>query len=195
MSDDVPLQRQQSAAESVIFTRRSMMGISACDRLITSPSRLFIVHTLRDARYGSEAVIEAGLDAAIWMVDAITALLPPLSQGGTASDTFRIDRTSGDKLSIRRTASVEGEGDTGFTLMDKGSAPGLGGFPSIAWSDRLLFDGGLFAALRQLGQTWALAHGQPGPRQEAYTIRPNWMGKTPAETPPPSPDPDPDERR
>ena len=137
-----------------------------------------------------EHVLVVPLSASVWIVDTVCSLLQPSAIGGVPDDVFAINLDRDDApLRLRRSMQIGGPGEQGFTLFHRGMREAHGvGFLSTAWSDRLLFDDGLFLCLVRIANEWAKAHGQPGPRPAVGTIRPNWMGRSPAETPPPSED-------
>ena len=171
--------------ESLVFSRPSPAGVEKYHHLVVNQRHLKIICTLVDDTYGYESTIRAPLEAGIWIVNAITSLLLPLSEGGTSSSTFSLEYNDGKvKLTIRRTTSVEADHDPGFTLYDLGNQRGDARPDSVAWSDRMLFDSGLFAALQRVGTQAASIRGIQAPRVESLTIRPNWMGASPLDTPP-----------
>jgi len=171
--------------ESIFFSRQSPAGVGKYHYLILGGRHIKIICSLEDADYGYETVIQLPLEASAWIVDAITSLLLPLSEGGTSSSTFSLEYNDGSvKFTLRRTASVEGEHDPGFTIYARGGHKSDARPDSVAWSDRILFDGGLFAALHRVATQAAATLGMKATRNEALTIRPNWMGASPLETPP-----------
>jgi len=182
---DIELIRGLSPGESLHYSHPSMMGYATRFHLIQGNGVILLVETVL-IRGGDpyETVIEIPEEASRWLVDAMVALLLPPGKGGTPGSTLFLDYESpGAYLRIRRTMLVEAEDDPGFTVIDLRRPLPLGGNESIGWSDRLLFDGGLFEALHVLAKNWATAHAQESPRPEASGLRPNWMGKSPADTP------------
>jgi len=172
--------------EVIAFSRKSPLGNEEFHHLVAGPQYLVIIDTLVDDDFGYETVIQVSREISIWLINAMTSLLLPFDDGGASSSTFSVERAEGNtKLNISRTASVEAEDDPGFSLYAVPENQSADDIESVTWSDRLLFDGGLFAALRAIALETAAMQRIPTPRLEAATIRPNWMGRTPDETPPP----------
>ena len=185
MNDSRPPNPPLRGKEVLAFSQESSGGSKEFHHLVASPTRLVIIDTLVDDDLGYETVIQVSRKISIWIVNAMTSLLLPLDEGGTSSSTFSLEHADGDtKLNLSRTASVEAEDDPGFSLYAVTADQGEDGIESVTWSDRLLFDRGLFAALRAIADETAAMQVIPAPRREAAAIRPNWMGKSPDETPP-----------
>jgi len=181
---DIEFIRGLSPGESVHYSHPSMLGYAPRFHLIKGNGVTLLVKTVPIPGDPYETVIEIPEEASRWLVDAMVALLLPPGKGGTPGSTLFLDHESPEAhLRIRRTMSVEAEDDPGFTVIDLRRPQPPWGNVAIAWSDRLLFDGGLFEALHVLAKNWAAAHAQESPRPEASGLRPNWMGKSPADTP------------
>ena len=181
--------RDLASDEKVVFTKTYSAQYTSYDHVIVGPEILCFIRSVPTFRPPFEEVIIVPLEVCIWIVDTIFSLLVSPTKGGVQDDVFAVNLEREDApLRLRRSAQVSGPGEQGFTLFHRGM-PLRVGFLSTSWADRTLFDEGLFPVLVRVASEWAVAHGQPGPRREVATIRPNWMGKTPADTPPPSPDP------
>ncbi len=91
-------------------------------------------------------------------------------------------------IRLRRSQNCSWPGELGFTLMngslDENEKKNLS--QDFQLSDRLLFNAGFYPALRQLAIDVAARYGLAPPLPETATLRPLWMGRTPAETPPPA---------
>ena len=173
--------------ETLVFSQKEMLGSASYDHVVVGPGQVFFIGTIPALSPPFEEVLPVPRDAVVWIVDTICALLLPSAVGGIPDDVFAVNLDRQDApLRLRRSAQIGGPGEQGFTLFHRGMRGAGAGFLSTAWSDRLLFDGGLYPCLRQLASEWSTARNQPGPRKEAFEIRPNWMGRSPAETPPPA---------
>ena len=178
--------RELESDEQVVFTKIYPAQYTSYDHVILGPQILCFMWSVPTLQPPYEKVMIVPRDTCIWIVDTICALLVPQSMGGVSDDVFAVNLERSDApLRLRRSAQIGGPGEQGFTLFHRGM-PHRVGFLSTAWSDRVLFDEGLFPVLVRIASEWAKVHGQSGPRPEAETIRPNWMGRSPAETPPPA---------
>lgn len=183
------MMKQLEHDEQIVFTKALPSKYTSYHHVIAAPDRVLFVSSFPNYPDPFEYIMPVPIEAGIWIVDTMCALLLPHAMGGVHDDVLAVNLDSQSApLRLRRSAQVSGPGEPGFTLFHRGM-PEPGGFASKAFADRTLFDEGLYPVLVRVASKWALAHGQPGPRKETATIRPNWMGKTPADTPPPSPDP------
>ena len=185
------MQKAMSENERIEFSRVYLAKYSSHYRVIVGSDNLQFTFSIPTLDPAYEHVLAVPLSTCVWIIDSICALLLPIAIGVVPDDVFAINLDRDDApLRLRRSMQIGGPGEQGFTLFHRGMRESHGvGFLSTAWSDRLLFDDGLFACLLRIATNWSMAHGQPGPRQEAYGIRPNWMGKSSAETPPLASDP------
>ena len=178
--------RQLASDEKIIFTKTYPAKYTSYDHVIAGPDLLIFASSFPNYPTPFEYLLEVPLEASVWIVDTICALILPQAMDGVPDDVFAVNLESENApLRLRRSAQVGGPGEQGFTLFHRGM-PGPGGFASKAFADRTLFDEGLFPVLARVANEWAFSHGLPGPRQESATIRPNWMGRSSADTPPPS---------
>lgn len=186
MTANADMIRRLLPGEKVAFSSTSTMyPNNNCHVIISGELLLFVSNSLTK-NMPTETVVPVPMRASAWIVDAMTSLLLPPTPGGVPADQLSLNymEAGSPSLRLRRIPSIEARDNPGFSVGNCKEKYEFGGLVSVQWPDRLLFDGGLYAVLLRIASKWAQANGQAGPRKEAFSLRPNWMGESSAETPP-----------
>ena len=174
-----------SQNERIVFSQRNPLDDSEEASLVESSSGIKFIQTIKKLK--DEYIFFLPRLAIPWVVEVIFRSLAPAKDGGFPDDEMGHGKEiDGVMVRIRRTPNCGAPDEMGFTIIicAKDNERIAGRFPTIQLNDRLLFDSGLY---RVLHSVYTRTEGiNPFGRFAALaaTIRPNWMGSTPAETPP-----------
>lgn len=183
--------RRISQEEHLLLSVRCPRGTENAYHLVASATEVILVGTYPQWKDNLESELAFPIESTVWMTNAIFRLLVSADQGGIGGDVLAIEEHfDGLRLRIRRSFNCDGPNELGFTLFRCLHVPGKewAGFPSFSFSDRLLFNSGFYPALRQLAIEMAKSHHLPEPLPGTATLRPLWMGASPADTPSPEAD-------
>lgn len=184
----LPMVREIKDGERLMISASCPLGMANYFHLVASASAITFIKTYTKWRENPEIELSFPIQSAVWMTEGIFRLLAPQTEGGVAGDVFAVEQEfDALRLRIRRSFNCDGPGELGFTFFRCRHVPGRewAGFPRFVLSDRLLFNSGFYPALRQLAIEVARSHQLPEPLSATATLRPLWMGSSPADTPPP----------